>query len=193
MKKSIKKQYIESLNFIKESKIHIYIIIGIFFAFFLIGFFIPAPEEIAQQIMDFIKEIIEQTKDMDFFELLIFIFLNNLKASFMGLALGIIVGIFPISLALVNGYVIGFVSSMVTKEEGLIALWKLVPHGIFEIPAIFISLGLGLKIGTFIFRKKKTQTFKEYALKSLKAFVLIIIPLLLIAAIIESGFIFILE
>lgn len=188
----IKKKYIESWNFLKESKNYIYIIIGIFFAFFLIGLFIPAPEELSQQIMDFIKELIEQTKGMNWLELFLFIFLNNLKASLMGLVLGIFLGIFPILFAIANGYLIGFVSLISIKEEGIITLWKLFPHGIFELPAVFISLGLGIKLGTFIFKKKKLKTFREYATKSLNLFLLIIIPLLLIAAIIETSLVFLL-
>ena len=34
-------------------------------------------------------------------------------------------------------------------------LFRLLPHGIFELPAIFISLGLGLRFGMFIFQKEK--------------------------------------
>jgi len=40
--------------------------------------------------------------------------------------------------------------------EGYGILWRLVPHGIFELPAVFISLGLGIKLGTFIFREYRS-------------------------------------
>ena len=41
-----------------------------------------------------------------------------------------------------NGYVIGFILEKSVLIDGLGVLWKLVPHGIFELPAIFISFGL---------------------------------------------------
>jgi len=68
-------------------------------------------------------------------------------------------------------------------------MWRLVPHGIFELPAIFISLGIGLKFGTFIFQKNKSESFRRYLWNSLQLFVLIIMPLLIAAAIIEGALI----
>ncbi len=192
MKKELKKKYKESWKYIRESKNYIYVIIGVFFTFFLIGLIIPAPPEISEKILEFIQELIDQTEGMNFIELLLFIFLNNLKASLMGLIFGIFLGVLPIIFSLANGYLLGFVSAVVTKEEGLISLWKLMPHGIFELPAVFISLGLGIKLGTFIFKKEKIETFREYAIKSFNSFILIIIPLLIIAAIIETSLIFLL-
>jgi len=55
---SLKKEYQNSLNFLKESKKFIWIVIGIFLAFALIGFFIPVPDVISKQIFEFIKEIL---------------------------------------------------------------------------------------------------------------------------------------
>ena len=115
----MKKEYLESWKFLKESKNYIYLITGIFFIFFLIGLFIPAPAEISEQILEFIRELIEQTKNMNWLELFTFIFLNNLKASLIGLILGIFLGILPIIFTIANGYLLGFVSSVVTKEEGI--------------------------------------------------------------------------
>jgi len=51
-------------------------------------------------------------------------------------------------------------------------------------------LGMGLKFGTFFFQKNKMDSFKEYLLNSLRVFVFIVIPLLLIAAFIEGTLIF---
>jgi len=57
------------------------------------------------------------------------------------------------------------------------------------LPALFISLGLGLRIGTFIFEKDKIKTLKIYLIKSIKVFFFVIIPLLVIAAVIEGSLI----
>ena len=183
-------EYKKSWNFIRESKNFIYSVIGIFFIFSLIGFFITTPTIIAEQILKFIEELLLKTKDMSQFELTKFIFFNNVQSSFFGIVFGIFLGIFPLIAVVTNGYVLGFVASLVVDSEGILALWRLFPHGIFELPAIFISLGLGLKIGTFIFQREKFESLKKYYLNSLRVFLFIVLPLLIIAAIIEGGLIY---
>jgi len=54
------------------------------------------------------------------------------------------------------------------------------------LPAIFLSFGLGIKLGTFILQKKKIESFKDYFLNSLRVFFFVILPLLIVAAIIEG-------
>jgi len=85
-----------------------------------------------------------------------------------------------------NGFIPGFVAAITVKQEGIWSLWRLLPHGIFEMPAIFISFGMGIKLGTFIFEKEKKKTFIEYFKKSMLVFFTIIVPLLVVAAIIET-------
>jgi len=186
----LKNNYFQSWKYLKESKNFIYIIMVLFFVFALIGFFIPAPNFIVEQILEFINELLEKTQYMSQWGLIQFIFLNNLQTSFFGIILGIFLGILPIIATVVNGYVLGFVTSLSVVSGGGSVLWKLLPHGIFELPAVFISLGLGLKLGSFIFQKKKFDLFKEYFWNSIKVFLFIIIPLLIIAAIIEGTLIF---
>jgi len=187
----LKEEYKNSWNYLKESKNFIYIIIIIFFVFVLIGFFIPAPDFLTEQILKFIEELIGKTQGMSQWDLIKFIFLNNLQSSFYGVVFGVLLGIFPIVAAIANGYLLGFVSSITVENSGFLVLLRLLPHGIFELPAVFISLGLGLKFGTFVFQEKKLDSFKEYFLNSLKVFFLIVIPLLIIAGIIEGSLIFI--
>ena len=83
---------------------------------------------------------------------------------------GVIFGVFPILGAIGNGYLLGFVAVNAVKVDGVISLWRIFPHGIFELPAVFISLGLGLRLGSFIFQKKKAEAFKEYLWDSLRVF-----------------------
>ncbi len=187
---SLKKEYQKSWNYIKESKKFILIVLGIFLAFSLIGFFIPAPEFITKQIADFIKEILLKTENMSQSRLISFIFLNNLQSSFFTMIFGIFLGIFPVISAIANGYLLGFVANFAIQEDGIFSLWRIFPHGIFELPAIFISFALGLRLGASIFSRKEFRKFNENFISSLKTFILIIIPLLIIAAIIEGTLIF---
>jgi len=187
---SLKEQYILSWKYLKECKNFIYFAIGLFFIFSLIGFFVPASSYIEETIKDFIEKLIEKTEGMNSFELILFIFFNNLQVSFFGMILGVFLGIFPLIYIIGNGYILGFVSMLVAEQGGAEVLLKLLPHGIFELPAIFISLALGLKFGTFIFQKKKAESFKEYLFESIRIFLFVVIPLLIIAAIIEGSLMF---
>lgn len=182
--------YKEGLDYIGASKNFIYSIMVIFLFFFLVGFFIQTPQILEERILEFIQELLRKTEGMSQPELVSFIFFNNLQSSFMGMLFGIILGIFPVLTTLSNGYLLGFVAEKTVEEEGILTLWRIFPHGIFELPALFISLGLGLKLGTFIFKKNKLKTLNTYLLKSIKVFFFIVIPLLIIAAVIEGALIF---
>jgi len=182
----LKEGFKQSLKYLKESMNFVYAIMIIFFGFVLIGFFLPVPTYIEEQILEYIRELMEMTQGMSTGELTRFIFFNNLQSSFFGMMLGAFFGFFSILFSIFNGYVLGFVGAMSVQEEGALVLWRLLPHGIFELPAIFISLGLGLKFGTFILQKERVKYFKEYFWNSLRVFIFIVIPLLIIAAIIEG-------
>ena len=189
-KNSWRENYKESLGYIRVSRNFIYSVIIVFLFFFFIGFFIKAPGILEERILEFIKELLKKTAGMSQPELTSFIFFNNLQSSFIGMLFGIVLGIFPVLTTLANGYLLGFVAEKTVGKEGIFILWRLFPHGIFELPALFISLGLGLKLGTFIFKKNKLKVLGTYLLKSIKVFFFIVIPLLIIAAIIEGVLIF---
>lgn len=182
----LSKEYEKSWNYLKDSKNFIWAVIGIFVASALVAVLFPTPENISQQISQFMEEIVEKTEGMSATELSGFIFLNNLQSSFLGIALGIIFGIFPLISTISNGYIVGFVSGLSINENGILSLWRLLPHGIFELPAVFISFALGIRLGFSTVNKEKLGSFKENLIKTGKTFILIVIPLLVIAAIIEG-------
>jgi stage II sporulation protein M len=95
---------------------------------------------------------------------------------------------------MVNGYVLGYISKITVQSSSILDLWRLFPHGIFELPAVLISLGLGLKLGFSvinnleIFKNKKdywNSLIKEIKL-CVKTFIFIVLILLVFAAIIEG-------
>jgi len=186
---NLKEQYKLSWDYIKECRNFIFVIIGIFIVFALVGYFVPASAELTELIMDFIQELIDKTSGMSQPELIGFIFLNNLQSSFIGLIFGVVLGVFPVIAAVANGYLIGFVASIAVEEGGLLTLWRILPHGIFELPAVFISLGLGMKFGSFIFKKNKSKSFRNFFWGGLRVFVFVVLPLLIVAGIIEGSLI----
>jgi stage II sporulation protein M len=172
-----------SLKYIKESRNYIYFVIILFFFSAIIGFFFPDNFRFIDAIL---KEIAEKASSLKGLDLIIFIFDNNIRSAFLGLILGVLLGVFPFINALSNGIVLGYVFSKVWQISGFADFWRILPHGIFELPAIFIALGIGIKLGMFVFSNNKMKEFKYRFWSSLKAFVSIIAPLLIIAAIIEG-------
>ena len=142
-KQKIKKQ--KSLRYLKESETQIWIIVGIFALSILFG--IINANVLEKIINPLLKEIVEQTKDLTGLSLIIFIFTNNVLTSLYSLVLGVFLGILPIFTALINGIILGYVINKTTTTISILEIWRLFPHGIFELPAVFISLGLGLKLG----------------------------------------------
>ena len=151
---SLFEEYKNSWKFLKESRNFIYGVIFVFIFFAIIGFFFPAPQFIVDRIRAFVENLIKQLENKTLIGVILFIFFNNLKSSFMGLIFGFILGVPSMIIVIFNGYLVGFISSVSVRSSGIFSLWKLFPHGIFELPAIFISLGLGVKIGSFIFQRQ---------------------------------------
>ena len=140
-------------------------------------------------IKEWVSEVLKQTEGLGFFGMWFFIFKNNVSIAFLAIFLGLFLGLFPALSLIFNAYFVGAVTSMVVKETNISEIWRLVPHGLFELPAIFISFSIGIKMGTFIFYKNPWEKMKEYLKNGFKIFIYFIVPLLIIAAIIEAGLI----
>jgi len=191
-KNFFKENYSKSWEYIKESKNFIWGVVILFFISAIIGA-LYHPPNVVNLILDYIKEILNKTEGMSSLKMVGFIFTNNIQSGFMGIIYGFVLGIFPILATFANGYIVGYVSSSAVSSSGAISLLSLLPHGIFELPAIFISFGMGIKFGTFIFYKRKIKYFSKFFINALRVFVFVVIPLLIIAAIIEGSLIAILK
>ncbi len=133
-------------------------------------------------------------------QMILFIFLNNAIKVFLVIIFGIFLGIPTLLFLFVNGMVLGIISSLFYSQVGLFTLFmSLLPHGIFELPALFIGGGFGIWLGALSWDNIKRKRWKEFLEgKELKeplmicinVFVRVIVPLLLIAAVIETALIF---
>lgn len=174
-------------NYLIESRKFIWIICIFFLISFLVGLFFPFFFE--KQIIQFLSSLENQISGLNATDLVKFIFNNNVKASFFILLVGLFFGIFPLIMIAINGYLIGFVLHYAISAEGITIIWRLFPHGVFELPAIIISAGIGLKLGytliLSLINKEKVFVLEDLK-KSIWIFLLLIIPLLLFAAIIEG-------
>lgn len=185
-----KRNYILSFRYLGQSWRFFAFIFVIFLISCLFGYFFPF--YFTDFIRKFLQELTEKTAGMSMLQIILFILKNNLMSSFVSMLAGIFLGIFPVITTFINGYVLGFISNKTVALQGHAILLRLLPHGIFEIPAIIISLGLGIKLGMFIFYKEKRKYIVENLENCLRVFVFIVLPALILASIIEGALIFLL-
>ena len=117
------------------------------------------------------------------------IFAYNIVATYLSMCLIVIFGIIPGIVAALNGLITGWVIASYASgaSSSKIAL-MIVPHGLFEWPAMMISWGVGIWRGFgYRFFEAKT-TYKERWQRANKVFIIVVIPLLFAAAIVEGRY-----
>lgn len=122
---------------------------------------------------------------------------KNLLASLMALGFGIVGAIMPLSVLIMNGMLMGHVLKVVQNSGQSVweAVFKgLLPHGVFELTAIFLACAFGIRFGiTFIRgigrsltgRSEPWQPFVRTAISAVPGIVVIFV-LLVLAAAVES-------
>ncbi|HNR44755.1 MAG TPA: stage II sporulation protein M [Methanofastidiosum sp.] len=180
---------------IKENKNLMLISLGLFLLGCISGFYIfkvvfnNNPEIIDSFLKEF-QDMFGPLKEMTSLELFFTIFFVNTRTSFLIMMLGVFVGFFPFMSLWGNGTVVGLLYGKFIAEGGnsLVFLMGILPHGVIEIPAILIAASQGFRLGKEIISppsgKSRSESLRVNIWKGLKLFA-IIIPLLLIAALIE--------
>lgn len=176
------KQFRTAWNDLKKIQGYIYSSFFIFIFIAILGYVFAGHLTFLD---DLLKELIDRTAGLNTWELILFILQNNLQTAFMAFVLGIFFGLFTILYASLNGLVLGYVFAKVIGEVGVLSLWRILPHGIFELPAVFIALGLGLYLGSFVFSSHNGELKKRF-LEGVNVFLFIVVPLLILAAVIEG-------
>ncbi len=114
---------------------------------------------------------------------------NNLSVSFTTFALGITAGLGTLYMILLNGLLIGVVGFACWQADMSLQLWSFVaPHGVLELPAIFIAGGAGFGIARgllFPGALPRKESLVRAGTRSVKLF-LGSVPLLLVAGVIEG-------
>jgi len=184
MKISEIKEYIYSIRFyILLSSL---VFVGGAFAGY--SFVYNFPEE-TQQIVEEFKEFFASGEEMTQFQIFLFILKNNITKLFMILLLGIFAGIIPLLASFANGMILGIFGCLVTESlSWQFFLAGILPHGIIEIPVLILAVAIGMRIGKVAIWRifgGKTEIKKELA-KALKFYIIILVPLLILAAAIEA-------
>ncbi|MGE5583461.1 MAG: stage II sporulation protein M [Bacillota bacterium] len=101
-----------------------------------------------------LAEIAGKLKNLPFWLWIIEIWLNNVMASFTAVFLGLLCPVFSLLILMENGMIMG----LFQRKMELLGLRAnhyylgLIPHGIFEIPAFFIAVMMGMQLGIAIYR-----------------------------------------
>jgi stage II sporulation protein M len=140
-----------------------------------------------------------QGKDHPQLWLFLLIFWNNFSKSLLFIYFGLIFGLLPISVLVVNGMILGYIGHAQAQHQSWWYVAKgILPHGIIEIPAVIVACAYGIRLG-FIVLKSVASPFIPgwgarvraellHTLKMTLPLVALLACALWIAAVIESTF-----
>ncbi len=145
----------------------------------LAGFFFP---DFSRPLLLAFAESVRPLLQQGAAELALSIFLRNLLASGATIFSGALFGLIPTAAAVGNGLIFGAAISLAPGE-----MWKVLPHGIFELPAMFVSWGLGLWLALWIVAPGRFVRLRKRLKRCLRIYLCLIAPVLLLAAVIEAA------
>ncbi|MGI6345099.1 MAG: stage II sporulation protein M [Bacillota bacterium] len=117
---------------------------------------LQAIETVAKQLQQLGEDILSGPLG----EGILLLFWHNLRTVLMMAVFGLALGI-PAALGvLINGVIIGVVGVLSTQTAGIVPfLAGILPHGVFEIPALLIGAGVGLRLGLGPLLARRRSTF----------------------------------
>lgn len=192
----IKEQYKKTFHFIgKDMRWIVLGTIVIFIALIVLTnlFFMKHTDMMTQLIQEFRETVKDIAPDGTISAPLLF--LNNLKACLIAMATGLIPFLFiPVLVLGVNAAVMGAVASMYRMAGMSVVsmyLFGILPHGIFELPAILLSISMGLYLCYCLVKRICEGRYNRGIVKKalgnmLRTLLTLIIPLLAVAAVIET-------
>ena len=137
-----------------------------------------------------LEELINLLATLPQFAVFVIILIKNSVALLLTFVFSPVLCLMPVISLVLNGGIIGFISALVAEQESVgFVLAGLLPHGIFEIPALIIGQAAALSFGTMAFLSLFQKRNRSLLLPNLKQnfrYLLIALALLLPAAIIET-------
>ena len=162
---------------LNEVRKYIFAAILIFVAGNILAILIPTlGESVISAFLDYAKTF----ENKNALELLVAIFLRNAFSAFFAILLGFLFGLVPVFGAVFNGIAVGAILHL-----NPLNFFRIIPHGLFELPAMFIAWALGIWCAGGLFHSLRFNTITFRIKRSLNIYLSIIVPLLIIAAIIE--------
>ena len=175
--------------FDRTIKPYILILALLFAAAFLAGML--APSSTRQQMTDAFQVVADNYRGLAGGKLFFTLLLHNVMATIIVLISGVIVGIIPTFAIGANGFVLGVVyrQSAEVMDYSKAAL-KVLPHGVFELPALLIAASYGLWLGVTVVRRmrgKESTPLRFHIEHAFRRYFAIVFPLLIVAAAIETA------
>jgi len=145
---------------------------------------------LAQHFESSVVGFIKNFRGLSKLELAAAIFLNNTLKTVLAILLGSLFGIIPAVFLLGNGIALGVIFSLSAQTRGLwLSLLSIVPHGLLELPAVFLGTSIGLMVGSRVMKQffsRPETTIGSELVQGLRFFITVILPLLFIAALVEA-------
>jgi len=144
-------------------------------------------DNVSASIMEEVLEALPDTENIGLGGLLFVILFNNVTKSFLFMVLGVVACIPPLYFSFMNGFLLGHFSYTFSADYGLaLTLASLLPHGIIEVPTILLSSTIGMRLGYRVINRLRGERGlgAEFGM-ALRLFATRIVPLLLLASIIE--------
>ncbi|TET26444.1 MAG: stage II sporulation protein M [Dehalococcoidia bacterium] len=162
----------------------------LFSAGLILGLASPGSISLFAEDIAALEELADFLESLPPFLVFIIIFLKNVSVLLFGFILSPLLCLVPILSLTVNGWLLGFVSVIVAEEKSVaFVLAGILPHGIFEIPALILgqaaALGFGAAVILALFKEERRKQILPTLKQNLK-YLLIAVILLLPAAIIET-------
>jgi len=182
------------LNYLSSIKTFIGVVVLLFLLSMAVGYVIPIiSPHTSDMLISGLEEKARALSGQSQVMMMIGIFSNNAMGAIFALVFGLAAGLFPLFFMISNGLVIGIILEMIIVKMGVVGgttffLAGVLPHGIFELPAVFISSAIGLKLGYEVLRSiaLKKDVVTPELVKGLTIFVFWILPILFLAAIVET-------
>lgn len=122
-------------------------------------------------------------------ELAGFILFNNLLTTAIMTLLGVFYSVITGFLLIFNAFLVGGVASVTVSHTNIgYTIMSILTHGIFEIPAVLFASALGFELGNGLYwrsRGDKSVDIKQKLKDNFRLFLFIVVPLLIVAAIVE--------
>lgn len=174
--------------FDRTIKPYIRILTLLFSASFLAGAI--APSAIRQQMTEVFQAVAGNYRGLAGGMLFFNILVQNVMATIFVIISGVIVGIIPTIAISSNGFGLGVLYRQAVEVSGYSkAALKVLPYGVFEIPALLIAASYGLWLGVTVVRRMrgKESTLLRFNIEhAFRRYFAVVFPLLVVAAAIET-------
>lgn len=154
------------------------------------GLVTPAGTSLPSEYIAALEEQLSSLLALPKLLIVMLIFVKNVSVLLISFIFSPLLCLVPILALTANGWLIAVVSTAVVKEKSLgFLLAGLLPHGIFELPALILGQAAALSFGTMAILalvKKERRNLLLPSLKQNLRYLIIACALLLPAAIIET-------